>query len=360
MIFTNVDRKISIQNFKDDLSLQIGSDAICENVSNFVINFLSNIKELFNLTFQGMFYERSKLNDDSKRQPKSQDPPFQLDQEQLKYSVKKKIALGIMVLAGMAITGAFYNYAGNALIDASIPSIGDVIEAQAAQSPKENSICVFTSFEYPKDKKDRMKLSRMVAKSHKSYCDKYGYYYHSVERNLAEPSLPYWSKIKGTLELLDKKNIQNKNLCNWIVWVDDDMVFTNSQVKLEDVINYYKTESSNIIVAQDSIPSIAPLNTGIIITKNSQIAKKIMKAVWDRRNDRIFGSDYTYSNCPNQSCFHEQEVLTNYYQELSQEKKRYITIVPQRDLNRNINTFSRESHLDLDRNMFLVRHEKRI
>src|SRR3989304_72195 len=98
MIFTNVDRKISIQNFKDDLSLQIGSDAICENVSNFVINFLSNFKELFNLIFQGMFYERSKLNDDSKRQPNSQDPPLQLDQEQLKYSVKKKIALGIMVL----------------------------------------------------------------------------------------------------------------------------------------------------------------------------------------------------------------------------------------------------------------------
>jgi hypothetical protein len=258
-----------------------------------------------------------------------------------------KIKPGIVTLVSI-LAISIISYGAYSLFTkySSTPSLKDV--------PTNDKICVFTSYSYSSS--NQTNLAKSVVENQRAYCNKHGYSYEAYNKNFADV-LPYWSKIKGILEHLDKRTPNNEIKCDSVVWVDDDAVFTNSDYSLESIMKHFSDKNTQIMVTEDGLPNT--LNTGIIFTKNTPIAKKILTDVWNMRNQTISGKNYTYGNCPNQKCFHEQDALADYIQEKG---NNYIKIIPQRQIipfndkfsyNINMNTFLRENHFDWNRNKTL-------
>lgn len=218
----------------------------------------------------------------------------------------------------------------------------------------DSKITFFTS--YTRDNPDRLTLSREVAKVHQEYCEEKGYHHLLFERNLAQdPSgktvLPYWSKIAGLKEMLNAEHYAAKE---WFVWLDDDMVITNHEIQMESLIEKL-APSDHIIVTEDAVSQIfpnIPLNTGFILVKNSDISRKIIDRLWNMRFDSIT-SNYSYADCPNQSCLHEQQALTDLLKKPGRIPN-LVRVIEQRFLDGiGINTFSRSSHFDSVRQLVL-------
>lgn len=240
-------------------------------------------------------------------------------------------------------------------------------------SPK---IALFTSF--TTDKPDRLKMSDMVSENQCAYAADKGYDYLVYRQNLAfdvdpatgkkETWLPYWSKVAAINKILnDQEPNLSKNKPEWIVWLDDDAAITNKNIKIEDIISHYAPKNSdiNFFVTEDSMSRIlpnVPLNSGVLFIKNNDWSQKFFKEVWDMRKVVIPGHSYTYGNCPNQECLHDQQAITEVMRSDNFKWKQHIKVIPQRDYldpttsGWGINTFHRWSHYD-DSRKFKINYD---
>ena len=224
-----------------------------------------------------------------------------------------------------------------------------LIPVQPAGISGKSKVTLFTS--YTIDNPERLEMSRMVAANQRQYCEKLGCEYVVFEENLAAPSLPYWSKIKGILQLW-KKNTPDE----WIVWIDDDAIITNPSIDLLEFINSHGGSDPNtdVIVTQDSRSAeswCTAVNTGILIVRKSYFSYSFFSKLWRMRDDPVRG--YTYGTCPNQKCLHEQQAMHDLLRS-DHEYFKHVRIIPQRD-ERGIgfNVFQRFNHYDVQRDMYL-------
>ncbi len=209
-----------------------------------------------------------------------------------------------------------------------------------------DQILAFTS--YTKDHPARLGLSLKASENQRAYCDRNGYDYHVFEKNLAAPSLPYWSKIAGIRKLLETAKDHQ-----WIVWLDDDALIANPNIQLNDFILEHGGENPNthVIVTTD-IHDLPSLNTGVLMVRISETSRKFFSDLWNMRTERL-SSGYTYGDCPNQSCLHEQQAMEKLL-ERTPDYLAHVARIPQRDANGlGMNVFLRTSHYDFARNMFL-------
>lgn len=218
------------------------------------------------------------------------------------------------------------------------------IEAGNPESP----LVMFTS--YNKESADRLDMSRSVAAVHRAYAEKYGIHQLTFERNLADGALPYWSKIAGLKAMVEAPEFRDKQ---WFAWLDDDMVITNDLISFDKLIDRVPADT-HLLVTEDAMSQAweaVPLNTGFILVRNSDESRRILRNLWDMRNTRLNDLGHTYANCPAQSCLHEQQALTDLNRATG---GLAATIIPQRFLDGvGINTFSRFSHYDIHRQMYL-------
>ena len=185
-------------------------------------------------------------------------------------------------------------------------------------------LLIFTS--YTKDNPVRAEMSRSVAKNQRDYARLYGYSYQEYPENLAvelneqgeviKSWLPYWSKIAGINRILNHEEKGINTDPDWIVWMDDDAVVTNPKIKMEDVIYHYKgqDEQTYFIVTEDSQSQKnknIPLNSAILFIKNNEWSRDFFKKIWEMRTKPVPGRLDTYGDCPNQSCLHEQQAITD-------------------------------------------------
>jgi hypothetical protein len=212
-------------------------------------------------------------------------------------------------------------------------------------------ITVFTS--YTTDNSDRLAMSQLVAANQLEYCTDHSYEYRVFEKNLAAPSLPYWSKIQGIRQLLDTTQ------SSWIVWLDDDAIITNPSIELQNFILSHGGDNPNthVIVTEDAMSGFSwgtDLNTGVLFVRNSKFSRKFFDTLWEMRSKVVpDGPGYTYGNCPNQLCLHEQQAMHDLLRE-REDFQQHVKVIPQRDRNNvGINVFERFSHFDLIRNMQL-------
>jgi len=129
--------------------------------------------------------------------------------------------------------------------------------------------------------------------------------------NMAGQYLPYWNKIAmlrhRLRELQSPKEIQREEA---LVWIDDDMVFTNMKSTadgntIQRVLDMHPQAS--VIVTRDAM-SGATLNTGIIIVRNSAESLRVLDEVWRRATAmRIDGVSLAYDE--QSKCLHEQQAL---------------------------------------------------
>ena len=108
-------------------------------------------------------------------------------------------------------------------------------------------------------------MSQSVEQNQKSYATKNGYHYVVYRENLAKEMdsntgktitwEPYWSKITAINKILNGQEEALDTNLEWIVWMDDDAVVTNPNVKLEEVLRHYANSKSgiNLVLTEDSM-----------------------------------------------------------------------------------------------------------
>lgn len=238
--------------------------------------------------------------------------------------------------------------------------------------PKKSDMLLFTSYT-----ENRASFNQPVIGNHEAYAEKHGYHYVKFVENLAnnfeatytqEPgqTLPYWSKNAGMLRLLNLLAPQKfpeevrKYLPKELIWLDDDAVFTNMGIKIEDVVNHYAPPESqtHLFLTQDIMHEIGfDLNTALLFTRNSPESRLVFSEIWNRRLKKV--GESAYRNCPDQSCLHEQAALQDLKKLDTYNTSKYVRVIPQRDFNDpaggwGVNTFHRANrHFDGTRNQYL-------
>ncbi len=186
-----------------------------------------------------------------------------------------------------------------------------------------------------------------------SQINKYSYRFYQGFTNFTKDRDAQWIKIY-LLQLL----LQQEKEFKMIMWIDDDILMKKTDW-LRGIIEHFRfkeKEKSLLITSDAGGYDINKLNTGIMIFKNNETSKKILNEIWD------IGEDKGLKICPQQSCLHEQESLEflrnkrfgfSYHRDQSRELWDAILVVPPRRRTFNLNTFFRETHYDLKRNMHL-------
>lgn len=232
------------------------------------------------------------------------------------------------------------------------------------EKSKNPSICLFTS--YTSDNRQRLVLSERVSANQQEYSKVRGYKYLEYPENLAVEGSkkyePYWSKIAGLNRILNGQEPSLKEKPDWIVWLDDDAIISNHNIKFEDVIAHYGgNEETYFIVTEDAESyknKNIPLNSAVLIVKNNNWSRKFFKKVWEMKDKTIPGTSHTYGDCKNQSCLHEQQAISELLRDRPARAK-HVRIIPQKDQQNGwgINTFHRWPHHDLNRNNLNLAYE---
>jgi len=186
-----------------------------------------------------------------------------------------------------------------------------------------------------------------VIANHRAFAAAHGYSYWWHAGNMAADEgvdQPYWTKVA-----MLRRALKDSPWLDYLVWVDDDIVFTNGQSDMLRVaLGRAKASDSDVIVTEDPITHITPLNTGIIIVRNTRRARDLLDELWRRaaapRRDGL-----TLGGASQVHCLHEQQALA----EMRAEGWPGIAVLRQRaDALRhdhsgfNLNTFLRWSHYD--------------
>lgn len=172
---------------------------------------------------------------------------------------------------------------------------------------------------------DRPVFSTPMFQHLEEYCVKNNYKCVLEYKSLCDDRAPAWSKI-----LLLQRVMKNNPDIPYIVWVDDDIIITNKNVRFEDLIKPY--DFKNILLSEEIYP---PFNTGMIVCKNNDETFKYLTHIWN-----LCEKYPQYKKRANW----EQEIFQRDYQT----NKKHITTIPYRI----IQTFYRKQNPDWKPNDF--------
>ena len=114
-----------------------------------------------------------------------------------------------------------------------------------------------------------------------------------------------WYKIK-----LISKLLQSRPDAGYIIWNDADIMITNYDYKITDIISKYK--QADIIVTKEHSNV---LNTGTIIVRNTEFSKNMMQKIWD-------------NSIPSRPDFHEQSSFSDLYTQNTLNCQEHVHIIP--------------------------------
>ena len=113
-------------------------------------------------------------------------------------------------------------------------------------------------------------LLAMTWPNKKSYCERHGYRLVDSSPFLDNTRPPSWSKIVAVRRLL----IQEKENCDWVVWLDADTVIMNPSKKFEDFL----PANHDFVVTKQKLVSY---NAGAWIIKNTPWSIQFLDNWWN-------------------------------------------------------------------------------
>ena len=117
---------------------------------------------------------------------------------------------------------------------------------------------------------DRLDFSKPMFDHLEEYCNKHNYQCVLEDKILDDSRAPAWSKIK----LLQREMKSNPDI-PLIVWIDDDILITNKQIKFEQLIERYPFD--NILISEEVY---GPFNTGMLVVKNNEESYNYLEHIW--------------------------------------------------------------------------------
>ena len=112
-----------------------------------------------------------------------------------------------------------------------------------------------------------------------NYAKKHGYEYVQFTESLAPCRPEEWSKIKALEQKMDvatSVGIEN----DWYMWVDDDVVFTNPNMKIESIIGQHMGKDLILSADPASHSDIYPFNNGVFLIRNTEWSRDFLKKVY--------------------------------------------------------------------------------
>lgn len=153
--------------------------------------------------------------------------------------------------------------------------------------------------------------SEIAEKINKKYALKNNYAIKVFDKEVKNRA-PQWCKIEVINELLQK------NMYEYLFWIDSDAFFNKHNMKIEDIIENDKDK--NIIICSDDVnngnedKNRITVNTGTIIVKCNEWSKDFFKLIWD------YETEYRFKP------LHEQTVLENFIKLNVMDCKKYISV----------------------------------
>lgn len=157
---------------------------------------------------------------------------------------------------------------------------------------------------------DRPILSKPMFQQLEQYCNKHDYKCVLEDKILDKSRSPSWSKIK-----LLQREMNNNPDYDIIVWVDDDILITNTEIKFEELIKSYSFD--NILISEDVVES-SPFNCGVLVCKNNKQTYNYLKEIWELCEKY---PKYKFNG------YWEQDIITIHYKSESFQKSS-LTIIP--------------------------------
>lgn len=115
----------------------------------------------------------------------------------------------------------------------------------------------------------------------------YNYYFASTKLPNARMLHPKFSKL-AAVELLMNDQLEEKQ---WIVWMDNDILFTNFDPRFEDLIEQYAHSETNLIITRDLRYDLQIINSGIFLLRNSAWSRTFISTIMNspeaRANSRL-------------------------------------------------------------------------
>ena len=129
------------------------------------------------------------------------------------------------------------------------------------------------------------------------YCKRRGWDFITKTEPYVTDRHPSWSKLLLLKELLPLYDV--------VIWVDDDIVFTQPTVKFEDLIRPFLDSDKPLAVSENNS---TPFNFGLIVVKNT--AGEIIDQIWNNIDEetrfglfweesaaeRLYKTDETFRN----------------------------------------------------------------
>lgn len=173
-----------------------------------------------------------------------------------------------------------------------------------------------------------------VRENHEMFANTRGYLYKYLNlsdwTSASKGKQPQWLKIHALLATMRDTDSE------YILWVDDDIVFTTTGDFVEQMIGDMQEKS--LLIARDI--RLDQVNTGMMLLRRGQEAINILEETWRLSNTPL-------GFCPDQSCLHEQEALDGL---ISRGEVCAHVVNPVNELY-NMNTMWRRSHYDESRKM---------
>jgi hypothetical protein len=120
-------------------------------------------------------------------------------------------------------------------------------------------------------------LAQLTLVNHQAYALKHGYYWKDSSHLLDASRPPAWSKIKAVQALLEASTSTSMPLCDWVLWLDADVLIMNSHIKLED--HLIPSDPQTMLVA--GWDRKFTVNSGVWLIRNSAWSHKFLEQWWN-------------------------------------------------------------------------------
>jgi len=168
-----------------------------------------------------------------------------------------------------------------------------------------------------------------VRENHEMFAELQGYRYDYVQAldwsNATAKKEPQWLKVQALLDRLRKGDSE------YVLWIDDDIVFTSKTDFVKSMID--DMQGKSLLLSKDI--RLDQVNTGIMLFRQGPESIDILERMWRTSDTRL-------GYCREQSCFHEQEALERLL-DAGEVQARVVDPVDERY---NLNTMWRMSHYD--------------
>jgi len=119
---------------------------------------------------------------------------------------------------------------------------------------------------------NRPEFSKPMFQHLEMYCEKHNYKCVLENKVLSDQRAPAWSKI-----LLIQREMKANPDIDTIVWVDDDILITNKDIKFDELIKPYPFHC--ILLSEDVVWS--PFNCGMMVCKNNKETYDYLTTIWE-------------------------------------------------------------------------------